>query len=66
MQEIMIGISMFLRSAWRFFSEIDVPGIGISVGTLFIGVFLVHFSIKFIFVLLGHTTFGSGGDKDDK
>ena len=65
MNELIEAISFLFTQAWRFFSEVDVPGLGISFGSLFIGLFLMAFALKLIFAVLA-INMGSGGDKNDK
>lgn len=64
MNDLIDAISFLFTQAWRFFSEVDVPGLGISFGTLLIGVFLIAFSLKILILILGAP--GSGGGKDAK
>lgn len=42
-----------LKMAWGFFSQIECPFLGISFASLFIGVFVVGFSIRLLRPLLG-------------
>lgn len=42
-----------LRMAWGFFSDITCPFLGISFASLFLGVFVVNFSVRLIKPLLG-------------
>lgn len=42
-----------LRLAWGFFSDIVVPGLGIPFASLFLGVAVIHFSIRILKPLLG-------------
>lgn len=65
MNELIDAISFFFTQSWRFFSEVDIPGLGISFGTLLIGVFLIAFSLKILILILGSNP-GSGGGKDAK
>lgn len=48
--ETVVGV---LRLAWGFFSDIVVPGLGISFASLFLGVAVIHFSIRILKPLLG-------------
>lgn len=64
MDTIINVASFWLTQAWRFFSEIDVPGTGISVGTLFLGVFLIGFSVKLLNLVLGFLSVKERGSND--
>lgn len=65
MNELIEAISFLFTQAWRFFSEVDVPGLGISFGTLLIGVFLIYFSLRILMFILGLNC-GNGGEKNDR
>lgn len=65
MNELIDAIGFLFAQAWRFFVEIDVPGLGISFGTLFIGIFLISFSLRILILILGSNS-GSGGGNDAK
>lgn len=50
----MVGqITEMLASFWRLFTELRVPGLGISFSTLYLGIFAVAVSIKLLAPLLG-------------
>lgn len=50
----MVGqITQTLASFWNLFTEIRVPGLGISFSTLYLGFFAVAVSIKLLSPLLG-------------
>ena len=42
-----------LAMAWGFFSEVQCPFLGISFASLFLGVFVVGFSVRLLKPLLG-------------
>lgn len=42
-----------LSMAWGFFSQVQCPFLGISFASLFLGVFVVGFSIRLLKPLLG-------------
>lgn len=49
----MADLTQFLADCWRMFTEVDVPGIGITFGQLYLGVFVVGISIIILRPLLG-------------
>lgn len=64
MDELIQAIGFFFQQSWRFFSEIEVPLLGVSFGAFFIGMFLIAFGLKIVASLIGINIFG--GNKDDK
>ena len=59
MLDIMSFISFFLGASWDFFTEIEVPGTGVSVAALFVGLFLANLGLRFLGSMLG---IGFGSD----
>lgn len=51
--EIMVAISFFLGASWDFFTEIEVPGTGMTFAALFVGLFLANLGLRFLFSMLG-------------
>lgn len=50
----MLGqITQTLASFWNLFSEIQVPGLGISFSVLYLGIFAIAVSVKLLAPLLG-------------
>lgn len=50
----MLGqITQTLASFWELFSQVQVPGLGISFSVLYLGVFAVSLSIKLLAPILG-------------
>lgn len=50
----MSAIQALFKNSWKFFSETDVPGVGISFATLAIGLVLVSVAFQFLSIMLGH------------
>lgn len=46
-------IGQVLASFWRLFTELQVPGLGISFSVLWLGVFAVGFSMMILRPILG-------------
>lgn len=51
--EVLSFISFFLSASWDFFTEIKVPGFEFTFGALFVGLFLAHLGLRFLFLILG-------------
>lgn len=49
----MSEMTQFLADCWRMFTEVQVPGINISFGELYLGIFVVGISIMILRPLLG-------------
>lgn len=50
----MIGqITQSLASFWNLFSQVQVPGLGISFSVLYLGMFAIAVSIKLLVPILG-------------
>lgn len=67
--ELIECIKFFVSSSWDFFTEVTVPGLGVSFAALFVGLFLAGLGLRFLFMFLG-SGFSFGGfslrKKDDK
>ena len=51
--EVLAFISFFIGASWDFFTEVKVPGFDFTFAALFVGLFLAHLSLKFLFMMLG-------------
>lgn len=49
----MSELTQFLSDCWRMFTDVEVPGIGITFAQLYLGVFVVGLSIAILRPLLG-------------
>lgn len=49
----MSAIFSVLQMAWRFFTEVQCPFLGISFSSLFLGIMIVNFTIWLLKPLLG-------------
>lgn len=61
--EVLAFISFFLGASWDFFTEVTVPGFDFSFAALFVGLFLVSLSLRFLSGMIGismssHTVIG--------
>lgn len=54
----MSEITSLLASIWSFFTEVDVPLLGISFAALYLGVFIVSISLTLLSPLLGIGQYG--------
>lgn len=71
--ELLQCISFFLSSSWKFFTEVQVPGLDISFAALFVGLLCAVLGLRFLYMILG-VGFSGGGivssiksfGKDDK
>lgn len=55
MTDLMSGIKMLIENGWKFFTQTDVPGTGISLATFSIGLALIPVCFRFLSIMLGHT-----------
>lgn len=51
--ELVQAIVWILRSGWNLLCNIYIPGTSISFGMLFIGIFLVNLSLRFLSLIVG-------------
>lgn len=58
----MSDVLHFLASMWEGFKQIQIPGIGISMASLMLGVFVVRFAVMLISKIFGADR-GLGGDR---
>lgn len=49
-------MAVFFSESWKFFTTINFPGTNFTIAVVFIGTFLMVFSIRIISFLLGHVT----------
>lgn len=54
MSDLMSGIKMLLENGWKFFTQTDVPGTGISLAVFSIGLALIPVCFRFLSIMLGH------------
>ena len=54
MTDLMSGIKMLIENGWKFFTQTDVPGTGISLATFSIGLALIPVCFRFLSIMLGH------------
>ena len=54
MSDLMSGIKMLIENGWKFFTQTDVPGTGISLATFSIGLALIPVCFRFLSIMLGH------------
>lgn len=70
MTDLLAFVSWFLAQAWRFFTEIDVPGTGFSIASVFLGVFFADLGLRLLGYIFGFGVGFSGiipkGNKDGK
>lgn len=60
--ELLSCISWFLSNAWKFFTQVEVPGLGgITFAALFVGLFLAALSLRFLGYMFG---FGAVSSRD--
>lgn len=70
MDNLLFVAKTFLENAWRFFVEIEIPGLDISVGALSVALFIIGFSIRIFSYLtgfhMGGGSYGQAADAADK
>ena len=71
MTDLLTAIGWLFSNAWDFFTEINVPGIGVSFAALFVALFLASLGLRlFLMVLNGSSDAGGFSifrrKKDDK
>jgi hypothetical protein len=53
MNDMLIALSTLFASFWSFFIDINFPVLNIPFAYVFVGVFLIAFSIKLLGLVLG-------------
>lgn len=53
MSDLVMAISWFLSSSWDFFTEITVPGLGVSFAALLASVFLGGLGLRLLLMIIG-------------
>ena len=53
MSDLLNCIETFLSGAWKFFTKIDVPGLGFSFAVLLVGLAIIPISLSFLSLILG-------------
>lgn len=53
MSDLLNCIEIFLSGAWKFFTKIDVPGLGFSFAVLLVGLAIIPISLSFLSLVLG-------------
>lgn len=74
MSDLLNCIETFLSGAWKFFTKIDVPGLGFSFAVLLVGLAIIPISLSFLSLVLGFPvgnisdaeSFGSRGTRNPK
>ena len=74
MSNLLNCIETFLSGAWKFFTKIDVPGLGFSFAVLLVGLAIIPISLSFLSLVLGFPvgnisdaeSFGSRGTRNPK
>lgn len=70
MDNLLLVAKTFLENAWKFFVQINVPGLDISVGSLGIALLLIGFSVRIFSYLtgfhMGGGSYGRAADAADK
>lgn len=73
--ELISCISFFLSASWKFFTQVQVPGMGgITFAALFVGLFLAVLSLRLLAYMFGFgsissntiSSFHNAGGKGDK
>ena len=60
--ELLSCMSWFLSSSWKFFTGVEVPGMGgITFAALFVGLFLAVLSLRLLAYMFG---FGSANSQN--
>ncbi|MBC5738175.1 hypothetical protein [Lawsonibacter faecis] len=58
--ELISCISFFLSASWKFFTQVQVPGMGgITFAALFVGLFLAALSLRLLAYMFGFGSIGS-------
>lgn len=60
MSDLLTAIGWFFAHAWDFFTEITVPGIGVSFAALFVAFFLASLGLRLFLMILNGSS-DSGG-----
>ena len=53
MDDLVTAIKFVLETGWNFLDSVDVPGLGISFGFFFIGIFIAILGIRIVAWALG-------------
>ncbi len=54
MSNLLSSIEMVLKNGWKFFTQTDVPGTGISFAVFTVGLALIPVCFRFLSIMLGH------------
>lgn len=55
MSNLLSSIEMVLKNGWKFFTQTDVPGTGISFAVFTVGLALIPIGFRFLSIMLGHS-----------
>lgn len=62
--DLATGIASWLSNAWRFFTEVTIPGTSITFGVLAIGLAVIPIGFRFLSLMAGHNIGETGFDKE--
>lgn len=72
-RDLMDCIRFFLSNSWKFFTQVDIPGLGVSFAALFVGLFLAVMGLRLLSYMFGFGHIDAddfrlsrGRDKDKK
>ena len=51
--DFLVVVECLFSNGWRFLTGVDVPGLGVPVAAVLVGIFLIFFSIRIIKRLMG-------------
>lgn len=55
MSDLLSSIKMLFENGWKFFTQTDIPGTGISLAVFTVGLALIPVCFRFLSIMLGHT-----------
>lgn len=59
--DLLTCIGWFLSNSWKFFTRLEVPGLGgVTFAALFVGLFLIVFSVRLLGYIFGFGSVSSG------
>ena len=63
--DLATGIASWLSNAWRFFTEVTIPGTSITFGVLAIGLAVIPIGFQFLSIMVGHNIGETGAPGSD-